>query len=244
MPESSIIGDVEFVRVYPGSFLMGSATYPERAPRLKMTLTKPFLIAKTPVTQRQWQALMGTKPWRTSSEYMDGYENLDYPALGIGYSQATEYTKKFCDKFGVNAKLPTDCQWEYSARTGRDIEYPWGDDLEEAKDYAHVDYAGDYELAVPRAVGTLLPNAWGLYDMAGNVREIVRDLCVPDPESPYLKPRHFTGTVDFELKGGTHYITRNSGFDEGKVNLYCGRRKLLAMDERDISVGFRISVDL
>ncbi len=222
---------------------MGSARYPERAPRLKMTLTKSFLVATTPVTQRQWFDLMATKPWKASPEYMEGQESPDFPALAVVYREAKEFADKFAAKYSVKADLPTDCQWEYAARAGKDIEYPWGNDLAEAKSYAHVDFAGDYDLAVPRSVGTLLPNAWGLYDMAGNVREIVRDLCVPDEESPYLKPRHFTGSVDFEMTKGTHYITRNSGFDEGEVNVYCGRRKLLSLEERDISVGVRLVVN-
>ncbi|MDA1160316.1 MAG: SUMF1/EgtB/PvdO family nonheme iron enzyme [Planctomycetota bacterium] len=158
-----------------GEFQMGRKQLP-------VTLTRGFWMAKYEVTQAQYEALMGENPSENKGESL--------PVEKVEWTKA----KKFCQKFtelerkagrlpkGWEYRLPTEAQWEYACRAGttliwddeKELVYPstFGDDLSELGDYAWYSENSD---GTPHPVGQKKPNAWGLCDMHGNVREWVRD---------------------------------------------------------------------
>jgi formylglycine-generating enzyme required for sulfatase activity len=106
-----------------------------------------------------------TKPY--GSVYRERGEK-GYPALGMSQLSATEYCKWLSWKTGQKYRLPTEAEWEYACRAGSTAAYYWGDDASKAGDYG---WSIDNSDNTTQPCGKKLPNAWGLYDMAGNVAE-------------------------------------------------------------------------
>ena len=124
-------------------------------------------------------------------------EDDDRPAANVDWQQAHD----FCQHYGY--RLPTEAEWEYAARAGSTTRFPFGDDPSQLKDYAwySANAGGD-----THPVGKLKPNAWGLYDMLGNVWEWVEDWYEPYQPQPQTDP---TGPEDGTLRvlrGGSYFV--------------------------------------
>jgi len=194
---SNSIG-MEFVLIPAGTFTMGSpdsdpnADSDEKPPH-QVTISEPFYMGKYEVTQAQWQAVMGT----TLQEQRDK-ANKDWSLQGVGakhpmYYVSWDEVQDFIKKLNaigdrVSCRLPTEAQWEYAARAGEQHVYSFGNDAAKLGEYAW--YSGNAG-GTTHPVGQELPNAWGLYDMHGNVWEWVQDWYGPyeaksvaDPSGP------------------------------------------------------------
>ena len=164
-------------RIEPGSFIMGSNQTNERR---RVTLTKPFYMGVFEVTQRQWELVMGSNPSSFSGNPQNPVERVSYNDIRGSSSgarwpasasvDASSFLGRLRAKTGLDFDLPTEAQWEYACRAGTATKYYWGD----AMDGAYAWYSGNSG-STTHPVGTRLPNAWGLYDMSGNVREWCRD---------------------------------------------------------------------
>jgi formylglycine-generating enzyme required for sulfatase activity len=158
---------IEFVKVPPGEFIMGCTEgdkdcIEDEVPRHQVRLTKPFEFGEYEVTQAQWEALMGagSNPSETK-----GPKN---PVDSVNKAEIHTFLDKLnAQNDGYRYRLPTEAEWEYAARAGAPPpskaslgEYAWFAD--NSDDESH-------------PVGLKKPNAWGLYDMLGNVREWVDD---------------------------------------------------------------------
>ncbi|QPJ62982.1 MAG: formylglycine-generating enzyme family protein [Candidatus Nitronauta litoralis] len=122
-----------------------------------------FFIGRYEVTQKQWRALMGPNQARFVGD--------ELPAQRISWNDAVEYIRRLNEKEKTNRyRLPTEAEWERAARAGTNTRYYWGDEIR--NEYAW--YYGSSKFTAHR-VGTALPNAFGLYDMLGNVWEWVSD---------------------------------------------------------------------
>jgi len=162
---------VELVRIPGGWFSMGSAEDEEwsydEGPQHEVELEE-FWLARTPVTNAQYAEYLRANPNAKMPALWDDqrYDQSQQPVVGVSWEKAVAY----CEWAGL--RLPTEAQWEYACRAGTTTRY-WSGDGEE--DLALVGWYGGNSGGRLHAVGELEPNAFGLYDMHGNVREWCED---------------------------------------------------------------------
>ena len=120
-----------------------------------------FAIGKYPITQKQYQAVMGINP----SHFQGNSQN---PVEQVSYDDAIVFCQKLSEMTGKKYRLPTEAEWEYACRAGTTTRWYFGNNYRQTGDYAW--YAGNSE-DTTHPVGQKKPNAWGLYDMIGNVYE-------------------------------------------------------------------------
>jgi len=156
---------------------------------LHVTITKDFYLGKYEVTQAQWQAIMDYNPAK-----VDGV-GLNYPVYSISWDECQTFIEKLNNLGQGTFRLPTEAEWEYACRAGRDTRFYWGDD----SDYAHIGEYAWYSVNSdnkPHEVHNKEPNLWGLYDMCGNIREWCQDWYKDDCYERY-SPNFPTLTENF-----------------------------------------------
>jgi formylglycine-generating enzyme required for sulfatase activity len=156
------------VPIEASSFTMGDDRgESEEKPPHKITISKPFLMGKFEITQEQWEAVMGG-----NSSRFKGARN---PVDRVSWEDCQAFVKKLNEKFAdskTTFSLPSEAQWEYACRAGTATPYSFGDKPADLDEYAWFeDNAG----GKTHPVGEKKPNAWGLYDMYGNVWEWTAD---------------------------------------------------------------------
>jgi uncharacterized protein (TIGR02996 family) len=158
--------EMAVVLIPPGSFWMGSPArergrYPNEGPRHKVRLTRGFWMGETPVTGRQWQALRDVPTGRGAG--------LDLPAVSMTWHECMDVCRRLGEAAGDSVRLPTEAEWEYACRATSATPFATGTTEAEA------DRAGWHRKPGTRAKrhppGRKEPNAWGLFDMHGNVWE-------------------------------------------------------------------------
>ena len=225
---------MQFVRIEPGRFRMGST--PEQIkqiveiwdaeqslmldelPAHEVRITRPFEMSVTEVTQKQYYQIMGENP-----SLKEG-DNL--PVNHVVYDNATEFCRRLSERTGRRHRLPTEAEWEYACRAGSDGQWCFGDDDTLLEQYGWFDESPKLGL---QPVGQLKPNAWGLYDMHGNVWELCADLyeakyyessLAVDPRGPKQGPgRIVRGGSAFDIGHKTRAAERDFAKPFGQVNL-------------------------
>jgi len=224
----------------PGTFLMGSpANEPERGSDEtlhRVTLSSGFWLADTACSQALWQAVMGNNPSYFQGDADNSVENVSWNEVQV-FIQRLQQQMLIAD---LPLRLPTEVEWEYACRAGTETPFAFGENINPEL----VNYNGHYpynnaarglcrEMTLP--VKSLPANAWGLYQMHGNVWEWCQDCYaakygaapVTDPAGP------LTGSVRV-LRGG-------SWFSHGRRARSAGRRRLRP-DARRKSIGFRLAL--
>jgi len=213
-----------------GTFTMGEAGRgPTETPH-EVTLTRPFCLGVYEVTNAQWKRLMGSVPSKQ--------QGADHPVEQVSWENAVKFCQKLSSlpeeiKAGRVYRLPSEAEWEYACRAGTTTKYSYADDKGRLGDYAWFNENSDSQT---HPVGQKKPNAWGLFDIHGNVWEWCSDWygqygrgAVTDP----LGPSGGSGRVC--CRGGNWYSAAE----------YCRsayRNNYLQQSSSDFAVGFRVAM--
>ncbi len=222
---------LEMVHIPAGTFTMGSPSTEsgrdsDEGPQHQVTITKDFYLGKYEVTQAQWEAVMGSNP---SSSYG---VRPNYPVYNVSWNDCQSYIEKLNQMGQGTFRLPTEAEWEYACRAGTQTRFYWGDDPNETqiKDYAW--YDGNNSPSGTKEVGLKIPNAFGLYDMSGNVWEWCSDWygsypsgSVVDPVGPY---------------SGSHRVNRGGDWGSNAQACRSASRGGHSPDGRASRIGFRL----
>jgi formylglycine-generating enzyme required for sulfatase activity len=237
--------DMTFNKIPAGTFMMGSPESEEGheldETQHKVTISKPFYMQTTEVTQGQWKALMGTEPWK-GKQYVK--EGANYPASYVSWDNAVAYCKKLSEKESVTYRLPTEAEWEYACRAGTLTAWSFGNDEKLLGDYAWcIQNAWNIDEKYAHQVGLKKPNAFGLFDMHGNVYEWCHDYYKVDyyNESPEEDPQGSPSGGSRVMRGGSVFYLSASGNwpsrsayrgreDTGNYYYYVGFRVVRELD--------------
>lgn len=208
-----------------GEFLMGCkegdvACEQDEKPTQQIAIDA-FMLNKFEVTQRQWEALMYTKP-------SDFKGCPDCPVEQVSWEDALAFIGKLNELTGKVYRLPTEPEWEYAARGGENYLYPGGNNLND------VAWFGDNSGNVTHPVGQKVPNAYGLYDMIGNVWEWCSDWYGVYP-----------GIYQSNPKGpakGSFRVIRGGGWNSKRKNCRISARYNNSQANRYFNLGFRIAM--
>ena len=214
----------------------------------KVTLSKPFYIGKFEVTNAQWKALMGTE----KSEFNG--QNL--PVEKVTWYDCIEFCNKLSEKHGLTKcykkngkdvqcdwlangwRLPTEAEWEYACKAGTTTDFYSGNLTNDKCTPLDINldmigfYCGNSNSS-PKPVGKKAPNAYGIYDMSGNVLEWCWDFWGDYPYTEIIDPKGSSKSSARVLRGGSCNYYAN-----GCRSSY--REKYNYMNESGSSVGFRI----
>lgn len=186
---------MEFVLIPAGTFLMGAPaqtnfTQPDEFPARQVTLTRPFLLGLTEVTQAQWLAVMGYNHshFKDERNLKANRRFLNHPAENVSWEDAQEFLRRLNLLEGRKVyRLPTEAEWEYAYRAAGKTPESLGDSLELAKQCGWFDQNARQ---VTHPVAKKRVNGFGLYDMDGNVCEWVQDwYAETNPPGPLVDPQ-------------------------------------------------------
>jgi formylglycine-generating enzyme required for sulfatase activity len=223
---------IEFVLVLPGEFTMGDGR--PGAPEHLVHVTRGFYLSKYEITQGQWKAIMRRGPWERLLEI----EQHDrHPASYVAWVEALSFVRRLSKLYRQTFRLPTEAEWEYACRAGSGDPYCYGAAVTDLAAYAWFDdNQWDRGQTSPHPVGRKSPNAWGLFDMHGNVWEWCEDWYGPYPATHASDP---TGP-----DRGYTKVYRGGGFCDTHICSRASYRASLAPGERRPYVGLRLLLPL
>lgn len=225
---------MRMIRVPAGDFAMGSPTsepgrYDDET-RRELRLGNPFYIAQTEITQAEWCAIMEFNPSQFIGDRL--------PVQNVLMSDARVFCERLSLVDGRQYMLPTELEWEYACRTGTLTPYNTGGALldTQARFAATERMVSRSELG-PRPVGSYPPNAWGIYDMHGNVAE-----CCGHQYSPGNLLDRIAGQFDAYLLLYDDAVFRGGSWDSPAVDCRSARRDHANRFAVEDTVGFRVIV--
>jgi len=186
-----------------GSFMMGSPTNEvgrgSDEVQHRVTISKPFYLGKTEVTQDLFESIMGTNPAT--------FKGPRRPVEDVSWNDAVSFCQKLSLLTGKSFRLPTESEWEYACRAGTSTVFPHGNDL----DATMANFDGNFPYGKgPKGanrekildVGCFRPNAWGLQDVVGNVWEWCSDWYGEYPPGDAIDPSGPSTGITRVLRGG------------------------------------------
>ena len=234
---------MKLVRIAAGMFKMGSPKgegSSDEEPQHEVEITKPFYMGAYTVTQAEYKEVMGENPSYFSAsgggkDKVIGMNTSKFPVETVSWEDAT----KFCEKVNAMEKekeakreyrLPTEAEWECACRAGTTTKYHSGDDEDDLKRVGWYDANSD---GWPHEVGAKKANAWGLYDMHGNVWQ----WCADWYDSDYYGKSHVR---DPECLIGTRRVLRGGSWVDNAGYCRAAFRSFIAPGDRDYFIGFRV----
>lgn len=241
-PASHSIGDtwtdpvtgMKFLWIAPGSFDMGSAEIEDANPVRIVKINKGFWLGQFEVTQAQWRAVMDDDP--------SSFKGDNLPVEQVAWDEVDSFIRKLNSMGQGGFRLPTEAEWEYACRAGTKSEFCYGDTL----DSSQANFDGNYPYGgattgvyreKTTAAGSFRPNAWGLYDMHGNVWELCSDWYDPD----YYKSRQ---NPDCDPRGpcsGSFRVLRGGAWRNVADECRSAARSRYIPGFRFNSIGFRLA---
>jgi len=231
---------LQLVLIPAGSFTMVSppdewGRAADEGPQRRVTITRPFYLGRFEVTQAQWKAVMGSNP--SPFRLQPNADSL--PADMIAWHHAQAFVNGL-NKLGLGRfRLPTEAEWEYACRAGTTTPYYWGS---EGSQSAIARHGWGYSRAEGKShpVGRLAPNAWGLYDMSGNVWEWCSDWFLPynpadttDPQGPAAGERKiYRGGSWYNEPEALRSANRHGHPPQGNGGINAGLRVVMEIMER------------
>jgi len=192
-----------------------------------ITISEPYYLGKYEVTQEQWYAIMGSNPAK--------FKGRHNPMERISWNDIQNFIRTLNEKEGHNRyRLPTEAEWEHAARAGTSTKWFFGTNEDTFGEYSwHKDNSG----RKTHPVGQKKPNPWGLYDIYGNVSELVHDWYEKYPENNQIDPSGPPSGSERIVRGGNWFVIPGICNSEHRV----GRKP----DSRnDADVGFRLLLPL
>jgi sulfatase modifying factor 1 len=231
-----------------GAFKMGSPVgengHQDDEAQVDVTLTTGFWIGATEITQHQYAAIMRKSPWVERANAESYQAGANYPAICITHAEAEEFCKKLTDwehsaEMGTSSgkwrfDLPTEAQWEYACRAGTTTAYNFGtneSNLDEHAWYQRSNWHGRTKHAMD--VGSKRPNAWGPFDMHGNVFEWCRDAygaTMPGGLDP----------IGVNSAERIRRVTRGGSWTWDAKSCRSGSRLAVSPTRTSVDIGFRI----
>jgi len=222
---------MKLIHIPAGEFMMGSPSdekdrQNDEGPQHKVKISKSFYMGVYEVTQKQYKAVMGNNP--------SNFKGDNLPVENVSWDDTVEFCRKLSQKEGKTYRLPTEAEWEYACRAGTTTRFSFGDSDSGLDGYA---WYSNNSGSKTHPVGQKNPNAFGLYDMHGNVWEWCQDWYGRSyySNSPAVDPQ---------------------GPDSGKARMLCGgswgynpwfcrsaSRDWSSPDYRSSNLGFRVALD-
>ena len=227
------LSGIELALIPAGQFSMGSppgtsGRESQETPH-QVTISRPFYLGRTEVTQRQWQLVMGENP-----SHFAGC--ADCPVETVTFHDIEAFLERLNRTGGMRFRLPTEAEWEYACKAGGDRPFGALESLGSAD--ANIDGRFPYNAPPTSASKGTLPvgrfprNAWGLHDMSGNVWEWVQDEHCPYPDAAVTDPIGACGSPLRVIRGGSWAFDGNSA--------RCALRYTHRPQDRGYSLGFRV----
>jgi len=230
---------MKLVLIPKGTFMMGSPESEEgrkeNETQHEVTISEDYYLGVYEVTQAQYEKVMGKNPSYFQGAKV-GNENADLPVESVSWDDTVEFCKKLSDlpeekKAGRLYRLPTEAEWEYARRAGSKTAYSFDDEEGLLPEYG---WFKRNSSGRTHTVGILEPNAWGLYDMHGNVWEWCSDRYGEYPQGAVSDP---SGP-----KEGSIRVVRGGSWNGGAADCRSAFRFGGAPSFRGYSLGFRVAL--
>ena len=199
---------MKLVLIPKGTFQMGSPFEVEGAgndeEQHQVTISKDYYLGVTEVTQGQYEKVMGTNPSYFQKQVIRKSDSSMYPVEQVSWEDAVEFCKRLSElpeekKAGLAYRLPTEAEWEYGCRAGTKTAFSFDESSWSLGDYA---WNSGNSNGQTHPVGEKKPNAWGLYDVHGNVWEWCSDWYGDYPKNAVTDPVGANEGSDRVLRGG------------------------------------------
>jgi formylglycine-generating enzyme required for sulfatase activity len=245
----------ELMRLFPDAPASAREWFSREHPVHRVGLTRPYYLGKSPVTVGQFDVFVRATGYLTEAESSGGAycwtgnemerdpktnwrspgfaQGDDHPVVCVSWNDATAFCKWLSEKEGNTYRLPTEAQWEYASRAGTATLWSFGNDQSRLGEYAW--FNGNSSKGT-HSVGEKKPNAWGLYDMYGNVWEWCGDWLAEDyyRNSPSENP---PGAAT-----GSSRVDRGGCWDDPACRCRSAGRGRGRPVSRSIYLGFRVSL--